>query len=48
MRFYTTQHKFYCGIDLHVDWMYLCVIDAAARCACTKTSAPIPTRFSRR
>ncbi len=28
MRFYTTQHKFYCGIDLHVDWMYLCVIDA--------------------
>ena len=29
MRFYTIQHKFYCGIDLHVDWMYLCVIDAA-------------------
>ena len=28
MRFYTTQHKFYCGIDLHVDWMYCCVIDA--------------------
>jgi transposase len=28
MRFSTTQHKFYCGIDLHVDWMYLCVIDA--------------------
>jgi hypothetical protein len=28
MRFYTIQHKFYCGIDLHVDWMYLCVIDA--------------------
>jgi transposase len=28
MRFYTTQHTFYCGIDLHVDWMYFCVIDA--------------------
>ena len=28
MRFYTIQHQFYCGIDLHVDWMSLCVIDA--------------------
>ena len=28
MRLYTTQHQFYCGIDLHVDWMYCCVIDA--------------------
>jgi transposase len=28
MRFYTIQHTFYCGIDLHVDWMDLCVIDA--------------------
>jgi transposase len=28
MRFYTIQHTFDCGIDLHVDWMYLCVIDA--------------------
>jgi transposase len=25
---YTTQPKFYCGIDLHVAWMYVCVIDA--------------------
>jgi transposase len=28
MRFYTIQHKFYCGIDLHVDWMYVCVLNA--------------------
>jgi hypothetical protein len=28
MRFYTIQHKFYSGVDLHVDWMYFCVIDA--------------------
>jgi hypothetical protein len=28
MRFYTTQHTFDGGIDLHVDWMYCCVIDA--------------------
>jgi transposase len=28
MRFYTIPHRFYCGSDLHVDWRYLCVIDA--------------------
>jgi predicted NBD/HSP70 family sugar kinase len=28
MRFYTIQHQFSCGIDLHVDWMDLGVIDA--------------------
>ena len=26
MRFYTQQHKFYCGIDLHARSMYLCVL----------------------
>ncbi|PIY22441.1 MAG: IS110 family transposase, partial [Deltaproteobacteria bacterium CG_4_10_14_3_um_filter_51_14] len=29
MRFYTKQHKFYCGIDLHARKMYLCVLDEA-------------------
>jgi hypothetical protein len=28
MRCYTTQHQCSCGIDLHVDWMYFCVLDA--------------------
>jgi transposase len=27
MNFYTGQHKFYCGIDLHARKMYLCVLD---------------------
>src|SRR4030042_4129240 len=27
MRFYTRQHKFYCGIDLHARTMYLCILD---------------------
>src|SRR5215475_12843913 len=27
MRFYTTQHPFYCGIDLHARTMYLCILD---------------------
>src|SRR4029453_15081471 len=26
MRFYTQQHQFYCGIDLHARTMYLCIL----------------------
>ena len=27
MRFYTKQHNYYCGIDLHTNKMYLCILD---------------------
>jgi len=27
MRFYTKQHNFYCGIDLHTTKMYLCILN---------------------
>ena len=27
MRFYTKQHKHYCGIDLHTDKMYVCILN---------------------
>lgn len=27
MRFYDQQHDFYCGIDLHTQRMYLCILD---------------------
>src|SRR5262245_32573194 len=27
MRFYTNQHRYYCGIDLHARSMYLCILD---------------------
>ena len=27
MRLYTTQHPFYCSIDLHARTMYVCIID---------------------
>jgi len=27
MRFYTNQHRYYCGIDLHARSMYVCVLD---------------------
>ena len=31
MRFYTKQHKFYCGIDLHAKKMYLCILDETGK-----------------
>ena len=27
MRYYTKQHKYYCGIDLHTKSMYVCILD---------------------
>jgi transposase len=27
MRFYTQQHSFYCGIDLHARSMYVCIVN---------------------
>jgi hypothetical protein len=29
MRFYTTTHQHYCGIDLHAKQMYVCIINQA-------------------
>ncbi len=31
MRFYNRQHRYYCGIDLHVKTMYVCILDAAGQ-----------------
>jgi hypothetical protein len=28
MRFYTKQHQFYCGIDLHADAIYICILNS--------------------
>ena len=27
MKFYNSQHEFYCGIDLHANSMHVCVVD---------------------
>lgn len=29
MRFFTNQRKYYCGIDLHANWMYVCIVDSS-------------------
>ena len=31
MRFYTQQHQYYCGIDLHARSIYLCIIDQSGK-----------------
>jgi transposase len=31
MRFYTKQHRHYCGIDLHARTMYVCILDQAGQ-----------------
>ena len=31
MRFYNHQHRHYCGIDLHVKTMYVCILDATGQ-----------------
>nr|WP_320116642.1 hypothetical protein [uncultured Desulfuromonas sp.] len=43
MRFYTKQHPFYCGIDLHSSAMYICILDSSGDIVLHKN---IPTRPS--
>ena len=31
MRFYTQQHPYYCGIDLHARSMFVCILDQAGQ-----------------
>lgn len=31
MRFYNRQHPYYCGIDLHVKTMYVCILDTTGQ-----------------
>ena len=47
MKFYTKQHKYYCGIDLHTKKMYVCILDAKAKYAFTRTSELTRNLFSK-
>ncbi|WP_027859696.1 IS110 family RNA-guided transposase [Marinobacterium jannaschii] len=33
MRFYTNNHHYYCGIDLHAGVLYVCILDASGNVA---------------
>ena len=47
MRFYTQQHKHYCGIDLHTRSMYVCLLDQAGTKLVHKNVAATPEAFLR-
>src|SRR5574341_1462365 len=47
MRFYTRQHKFYCGIDLHARTMYLCILDPAGEALLQRNIPCSPEAFLR-
>ena len=42
MRFYTTSHRFYAGIDLHTRTLSLCVLDDRGVIVCQRTLPPKP------
>ena len=45
MRFYTKQHKFYCGIDLHARTMYLCILNQAGEVLLHRDMKAAPEPF---
>jgi transposase len=45
MRFYTGQHRFYCGIDLHARWMYACILNAAGEVVVHRNLQATPEQF---
>ena len=46
MRFYNRQHRHYCGIDLHVKTMYVCILDAAGQVLVHRNAKSTPEAFS--
>ena len=45
MRFYTQEHRFYCGIDLHARSMYLCILDNRGEVVLHRDLRTEPGRF---
>ena len=45
MRYYTKQHKFYCGIDLHARSMSLCVLNQDGEMVLHRTMKAAPEPF---
>ena len=47
MRFYTKQHDYYCGIDLHTNKMYLCILDREGKTVLHRNMKTKPGTFLR-
>jgi transposase len=45
MRFYNTQHPFYCGIDLHAHAMYVCILNQAGETLLHRNMKTNPESF---
>lgn len=45
MRFYTGQHEYYCGVDLHARSMYVCVLDREGNTALHRNMPADPDVF---
>ena len=45
MRFYTRQHRHYCGVDLHARSMYVCVLDREGNVLVSQNIASAPEPF---
>jgi hypothetical protein len=45
MRFYTRQHKWYCGIDLHARTMYVCILNQDGDIVVDRTMKAGPEAF---
>ena len=45
MRFYNRQHRHYCGIDLHVKTMYVCILDATGQVLVHRNVTSTPEAF---
>src|SRR5882672_7406144 len=45
MRFYNRQHRHYCGIDLHVKTMYICILDAGGQVLVHRNAKSTPQAF---
>ena len=45
MRFYTKQHQFYCGIDLHARTMFVCILDQSGKICFERNLHSNPDEF---
>ena len=45
MRFYTRQHRHYCGVDLHARSMYVCILDAEGTVLVSRNIPASPEPF---
>jgi transposase len=45
MRFYTKQHQFYCGIDLHARAMYVCILNQSGEILVHRNMKTTPETF---